>query len=586
MLDRFESGNASAWWQLNLEMTLEPNSSYYGPDLELDLRELPGWRAATEITRTRMVTAAKRYLMVADPETQTWLGTKIWHRPAVAGYRALRLLLAEEPAFVESIPEAIWDKWVQTVLACFPPVDSELNALDVELLKRSYSYSPDPLIEALVKLIDKENKENNYIFITRTIRCCWDDRLAAALSAKAKDPLLNPVSVGCLLEDLLDHNVADARAFAESLVQAPPPPEDEARLRAVVAAKTLLTHAQDAGWGTLHGVFQGDSKFGREVFLRVGSDVSDNIAARLTENQLADLYLWLVREFPTNEDPHFEGAHGVGPREMLGHFRDGVLAYLKSVGTSKGCEAIQRIAREMPGLDWLSWTLAEARAITRQRTWVPPKPEDIIELAGDSETRLVQSGDQLLEVLIESLHRLQEKLLGETPRSRFLWNRSPSGKWRPREEESLSDYLKGHLDDDIRDKGIVLGREVQIRRRAGENRGEHTDILVTAVPMRSTGEICDSVSAIIEVKGCWHRRISGAMKTQLVDRYLKNNQCRHGLYVVGWFDQESWDKRDARRRQVPRCSKNQAEKRLALQASKLSRGDSLIRSYILDVSLR
>jgi hypothetical protein len=567
-------------------MTLEPDSSYYGHDLELDLRELPGWKAASETTRTRIVTAAKRYLMVADPETQTWLGTKIWHRPAVAGYRALRLLFCEEPAFVESIPQTIWDKWAQTVLAHFPPVDSEANPLDVELLKRSYSYSPNSVIEALVKLIDKENKEHNYVFITRAVRCCWDERLAAALSAKAKDPQLNPVAMGCLLEDLLDHNIVNARAFAESLVQAPPPPENESRLRAVVAATTLLTHAQDAGWGILYRVFQSDTKFAREVFSRVASDISGGVAARLTEDEVADLYVWLVRQYPPNEDPQIESAHAVGSREMLGHFRDGVLACLKSRGTGKACEAIQRIAREMPGLDWLSWTLAEARAITRQRTWVPPKPEDIIELAGDSETRLVQGGDQLLEVLIESLDRLQEKLLGETPRSRFLWNQSPSGKWRPREEESLSDYLKGHLDDDIREKGIVLGREVQIRRRAGEKRGEDTDILVTAVRMNSSGEIYDSVSAIIEVKGCWYRRISGAMKTQLVDRYLKDNQCRHGLYVVGWFDQESWDKRDARREQVPRCCADEARRRLELQASKLSRDGLLIGSYLLDISLR
>jgi hypothetical protein len=442
------------------------------------------------------------------------------------------------------------------------------------------------VIEALMKLINKENKEHKCIFIIRALRCCWDERLARALSAKARDPELDPVAMGCLLEDLLDHDVADARIFAESLVQAPPPPEHEARPRAIAAAKTLLTHAQDAGWAVLHGVFQSDSSFGREVFLKVGTDVSDNVSARLTDPQLGELYVWLAKEFPPNEDPQIEGAHAVGAREMLGHFRDGVLANLKSRGTIQSCEAIERIARELPGLEWLSWTLADARATTRQRTWVPPKPEEIIELAGDSEARLVQSGDQLLEVLIESLGRLQEKLVGETPRCRFLWNQCPDGRWRPKEEESLSDYLKGHLEDDIRERGIVLGREVEIRRGAGAKPGEEADIRVTAVRMNPSGDIYDSVSAIIEVKGCWHRRISTAMKTQLVDRYLKDNQCRHGLYIVCWFDQESWDEDDARRGQVPKCSRNQAKKRLASQAYKLSKDGLLIRSFLLDVSLR
>jgi hypothetical protein len=77
----------------------------------------------------------------------------------------------------------------------------------------------------------------------------------------------------------------------------------------------------------------------------------------------------------------------MGRGEMVGHLRDSVLAYLKSRGTIKASEAIQRVARELPELDWLRWTLAEARAITRQRTWPPPKPQDIIKLAGDSEKR-------------------------------------------------------------------------------------------------------------------------------------------------------------------------------------------------------
>lgn len=585
LLDRFESGDASAWWQLNLDMTLEPDSLHYG-DLELDLTELPGWKAADEITRNRMVAAAKRYLMVADPETQTWLGTNIWHRPAVAGYRALKLLLAEDPAFVESIPSDTWEKWAQTVLAHFPAIESEADGLDVELLKRAYSYSPDSVIEALIKLIDKENNEGNYIFITRSVQCCWDERLAAALSAKARDRELKPVAMGCLLKDLLDHHAADARAFAESLVQAPPPPEDEARLRAVVAAVALLTHSQDAGWGTLYRAFQSDTEFGREVFSRLASDNSGVTAARLTEDQLADLYVWLVREYPPKEDPEYEGAHAVGPREMLGHFRDSVLAWLKSRGTNKGCEAIQRIARELPELDWLSWTLAEARAITRQRTWVPPKPEEIIKLAGDSETRLVQSGDQLLEVLIESVERLEAKLQGETPAAQFLWDKTFHGVYRPKDENSFSDYVKLHLEEDLRQKGIVANREVQIRRGTGGTSGESTDIHVDAVSLGGSGGAYDKLSVIIEAKGCWHTELETAMRTQLVERYLKDNQCQHGLYVVGWFNCPQWDPEDPRHKRAPKYDLEEARKRFEAQAAELSRGAVRVKALVIDAALR
>ena len=150
----------------------------------------------------------------------------------------------------------------------------------------------------------------------------------------------------------------------------------------------------------------------------------------------------------------------------------------------------------------------------------------------------------------------------------------------------MSDYLKGHLVDDVSERGIILGREVQIKRRANQKPGEETDILVTAVRKRSGGEAFDSLSVVVEVKGCWNRDLMGAMKSQLVDRYLKDNLCQHGLYVVGWFDQESWDERDSRRRQAPKFSPDVLREQLDLQASDVSKDGLIIKSYVLDFSLR
>jgi len=588
LLDRFESGDVSAWWRLNLAMTLEPDSEYYPDDFELDLRELPGWKAAADPTRARVVAAAKQYIIAADPETPTWLGTKLWHRPAVAGYRALKLLLAEAPASVESIPPNLWQKWAPTVLAYFPLMESEADGLDLELLKRAYSSSPESVAEALIKLIDKENKEGNYIFITRRVQCCWDERLAAALAAKVRDQNLNPTGMNCLLSDLLDHGVAEARAYAKSLIPVPSPTEGDERLRAVLAAATLLTHTEDAAWGSVWPAVVKDGQFGRDVFSRIASEHHDGgiLAQRLSEDQLGELYVWLARQYPHAEDPRFDGPHAVGPREMLGDFRDGILAYLQSRGTNKACEALQRVAEELPELEGLSWTLAKARAITRQRTWVPPKPEDIIKLAGDSETRLVQSGDQLLEVLIESLERLEAKLQGETPAAQFLWDKISHGVYRPKDENSFSDYVKLHLEEDLRQRGIVANREVQIRRGTGGASGESTDIHVDAVSPDGPGGAYDKVSVIIEAKGCWHPELETAMRTQLVERYLKDNQCQHGLYVVGWFNCPQWDPEDSRHKQAPKHDIAEARRRFEAQAVELSQGAVRVKASVIDTALR
>jgi predicted NACHT family NTPase len=587
-LDRFESGDASAWWQLNLEMTLEPDSSHYGNDLELDLTKLPGWKAAREITRTRIMAAAKRYLMLADPETQAWLGTKTWHRPAAAGYRALKLLLLVESEFVESIPANVWGKWAQTILAHFPQIEPTADDLDTELLMQAYSHSPDSVIEALLKLIDKENKEHKYIFITRSVQCCWDDRLAAALAAKVQDQNLDQTAMNCLLTDLLDHGIADARAYAESLIPAPSPAEEEEWLRAVLVAATLMTHTEDAAWGSVWPAVLKDPQFGREVFSRIasGDHFGGLFAHRLKEDQLGEIYVWLERQYPRVEDSKPGDSYVMGRGEMVGHLRDGVLASLKARGTNKACEAIQRIVRELPELDWLSWTLADARAITRQRTWSPPRPQDIIKLAGDSEKRLVQSGDQLLEVLIESLRRLAAKLQGETPAAQFLWDKISHGVYRPKDENSFSDYVKLHLEEDLKQKGIIANREVQIRNGAGGASGERTDIHVDAVSPGGPCGVYDKVSVIIEAKGSWHPELETAMTTQLVERYLKDNQCQHGLYLVGWFNCPQWDPDDSRRKQAPKYDIEEAQKRFEAQAGEISKGAVRIKACIINAAFR
>ena len=49
-----------------------------------------------------------------------------------------------------------------------------------------------------------------------------------------------------------------------------------------------------------------------------------------------------------------------------------------------------------------------------------------------------------------------------------------------------------------------------------------------------------AVSVIVEVKGCWHPELGTAIESQLAERYLKNNECQHGLYLVGWFSPEEY----------------------------------------------
>lgn len=128
LLDKFESRSLDSWWKLNMEMTLEPESTHYGNELEANLIILPGWNSADAKTRGRIIEAAKKYVIAQDPNTSEWLGTNTVHRPAFAGYRALLLLLQEAPEFLSTLPPVVWEKWAPIIIAY--PVSSGIGDED------------------------------------------------------------------------------------------------------------------------------------------------------------------------------------------------------------------------------------------------------------------------------------------------------------------------------------------------------------------------------------------------------------------------------------------------------------------------
>jgi len=593
LLAECESGNSAAWWQLNMAMTLAPHSTHYGNEYESDLTALPGWSEADGATKARIVKAAERYLHEQDPQTDTWLGTNTLDRPAFAGYRALRLLQTEVPRALNALPRHIWQKWAPIVVAYPTPHGVGDESPHLALTALAYRHSPDEVVRVLRAVMDQEAGENGHIFVNRKFGPCWDDRLAQVLLEKARERDLPFTCMGSLLADLLRHNDPFARAFAESLITTQPRLDCGHLGRSVVAAQTLFQLAPDAGWSVVWPAIKNDPDFGRLVLPRVAHRPLQEAASfesRLSVEQVSDLYMWLVRQFPPEQDPKFEGARFVGPRDSIARWRDLLVHQLSNRGTNEACTALRRIMRELPELPWIQRLLPAADARARARTWIPFRPEEVLNLARRPESRLVQNGEQLLEAIVESVQRFEAKLQGETPLAFALWNEDSQGKGRkrywPKHEERLSDFVKWHLQDDLVGRGIVLNREVVIRGGGPPAAGERTDIHVDAVVPQCGQGPYDRVTVIIETKGCWHSELKTAMKAQLVDRYLDDNACQHGVYLVGWYHCAQWDDGDYRKADVPFASREEAEMYLRNQAKDLSSDGMMIQAVVIDARFR
>ncbi|MEN9938534.1 MAG: hypothetical protein RLZZ387_5113 [Chloroflexota bacterium] len=546
-LSWIENGNADAWGRLNQEMTLEAYSTHYGELLKTDVRELPGWKEADAPTRMRIVEAARRHVLESEPDADEWLGTNRYPYSVFYSFHALYLLEHEVPSFVAELSLALWRKWTPVIYAYRSNTGQE-EPIEHEMLRRAYQHAPDELIRVMLMEIEGDLKsESGLVHLPGRLKSIWDDRIAQALLTKAQETAVDWPAVANLLDELLHQDYEPARVYAESLVTTRGEEGSPGWKRAVIAARHLMLYAADISWPVIWQAFQESGAFGREAitaYAHTGDRHGERLQV-LSERTLADFYIWLETQFPHAEDPKHpidgDSMHQVTARESVGMWRDGVLRQLKQKGSPAACVEIARIAATFPHLEWLKYTLLEAQHITRQATWTPPTPFEVLLLSQDSRRRLVQNGDELLAVIQEALGRLERRLQGEMPAAIDLWN-NPGGVYSPKDENTFSDYVKRFLDTELNEaRGVVINREVVIRPGTGREDGERTDLYITATPFDPARKAYDVVTVVVEVKGCWHREVLTAMETQLVQRYLKDNECRHGLYLVGWFYCPQWE---------------------------------------------
>lgn len=405
-LDQFESGNINSWTQICDDITLMPDSIYYEDRLLFtpNITMLPGWKEAESLTKTRIIGAAKVYIDKADPKTLQWLGTNKFYYSTLAGYKALCLILQEEPEYICAIPDDIWEKWTAVILD-YPktgnPKDEEIRQ---ELVKIAYRVAPDEVINTLMILIDKENQDNGSISIHHTLEKCWNQRLASAIFSKVKNHQLKPENLGNLLDALISHNFDEAKTFAESLISLPIPENADERAKVIAVAKALMISAKDAGWSVVWTAIQQDPDFGRELIESVSYsfEYTDSLEQRLKEEYIADLYIFLVQEYPLIEKSKQDHSQTeeltsiedrtIRPEDAVTTWRNNIPQRLKNRGTPEACEAIRRIMRELPDQkDKLERFLLETEALTLRNTWISPQPSIIIELAKSSYSKEVQS---------------------------------------------------------------------------------------------------------------------------------------------------------------------------------------------------
>ncbi|MDM9383570.1 hypothetical protein QUB80_23050 [Chlorogloeopsis sp. ULAP01] len=662
LLDKSLEKNLDAWWQLNYWISYDLDNKYL-LEYEVDLEKLPIWQNLDFIISPKIIEAAKHYVCNQIPNVETWVGKA--YRPASAGYRAFYILLKQERNFILNLPKEIWNNWTPIIIDYGSRL-FEQNEVKYELVKIAYDNNPETTIQTVLKLIDiYDEEEPPYILaLVEYLRDCWDNCLIHRILSKLEQPRLKLETWRKLLEILIKQNSQEVRNILHKFIESLTISEQEVLnttqsildwlstvinnhlyvrwwflpllqqqllllliyfkswQEPIIAASTLLSFAEDAGWSFLWPLFQQNSSFGRAVVedaIRY-DDVFVNIGSILSEGELADFFIWLAHQYPYAEDPKHYGIYTRGIRDYIAELKSAVLKHIRERGTPQAVVEVQRIKSEFPELLWLNSVLLYTQAKTRSQTWPRPLPQDILGLARNRQVRLIRSGDELLNLVYESLERLENKLQdNETLPVMDLWNKvkisvlkklvltiiKPLYKivpnlestiktqqneifkenlFTPKDEDDLSSYVKRHLDNDLKPLGMIVSREVEI------NRTDYVDLRIDCTSEYGNYQTVESFSVIIEVKGTWNEELNTSMKEQLFDRYLSDISCQHGVYLIGWFYCDKWSKQDYRKSDAQRYTKNfptleAAKNYFEIEAIKISQPNKKVKSFVLNVSL-
>lgn len=581
-LDRSEGGDLDGFWHLVEHLALDPGARGHHRYFQSDLKNFPGWEASDADTRERIIVTAERYLLGREPEPERWFGGKTIWKPAWAAYRALRLLAEHAPGRLERLGREPWARWAPIVMS-WPRNGDEEAETNEALAGLCFVVAPDEASYWFLRELDGSVVRNGSAWAVRRARYAKLTVVEEPLLERLTDDGWPAGARATLLQFLLERGSRRADERARELLSPELLDDPDGRELALELARVLVEDSPDAGWPAVSLLVEADEAFGRALFESVANTRERGVADRLDETQLADLFAWLEKRYPHAEDPELpDGVGHVGSREQIAWWRDGVVRGLANKGTDEAVRQLDRLEARFPELPWLGGLRTDAQELVRRARWSPPQPADVVRMGADAARRWVTSDAELREAVVESFARAQEALQSSTPASVDLWDTTAH---RPKHENELSDWLKRWLDTDLRGRGVIVGREVQIRPGPGGKMGEAGDLVVEGIAGERV-EGADIVSVMVEVKGCWHEEVDEAMRTQLTERYLLPDGHRQGVYVVGWYAADEWDGSDWRR---PRCGRRSLQETCAFfetQAREVSAAiDVEIDAVVLDCSL-
>lgn len=542
-----EIQDARFFLDLCRELTLEEYSFHYG--FARFLTTTPGWMAADEGTRNRIINSAKRYLDAASDEPQSARNqplTAILPGPMAA----IWLVMECDPGWIDSLPEDWWRRWAWYILReLHPHLIGESEEPKQSLLRKLQERAPAEVRASLESLATSAGAGTRDLLqsLLGALDEIEDVELDALLSTLMVAGDIPDDRVGDVAEFILSRSGDQALAACLSRLDATEVTKREDA--AIQAAVALLCEQTQVAWSSVFELLErrpdlaarvlGDSAHGGHSRFRRNLDEDRSGLADLPAGQIAELVSLLFEVFPGAAPLHTR-VYSPGPDDSARHLRDRLISRLGEQRDLEAVEALRALERKFGTKHpWLRRPRAAAERSYRLSRWVPLPPGVVAEVLSATGKRLVRSGRDAVDGVEAAITSYARDLRHDSPSDlEDLWNLPTQGPPTPKTEERVSDKLCIAVRRYFRDFAVVADREVQVFRRklspaAGGAPGSEVDLLCRVSPAGAVDG--DAIAVPIEVKLAHNAEARTGLREQLFGRYMSELGTDFGVFVVAWM---------------------------------------------------
>jgi hypothetical protein len=589
-----ETKDPRNFFGLSAELTLKEDSTHYG--FERFLSRAPGWIAANELIRSRILEAAKSFILAETDEPER-IGTQPLNS-ILSGYmHAIWLILEIERSWVETLPEDWWRRWMVYLLRQIHlNLSGEPDEPKLELFRLMHRKAPLEFRKVIVEQASLTGTDSQHFLssLLNEMDALPDRKLDEELGECLSGHRVSPDRIGIVAQFILGRDVERAFPVCISLLDRDAVVANEET--AIHAAAALMFEATSMAWDNVSAFLRDRrdlaprilAEFAHNERLRVRKGIVPDGLGKLTTIQLGELISFLLEFFPYESDPHHDGAHIVGCDDSARTLRSQLISALASQKDAAAVLAWRQIVKQFRSkYPWLHDMQLRVERDYRMSQWSPIPPTSVASLLDARDSRLIRSEADALGGILDAISGFGRRLRAEGHYElEALWNTKPPAP-SPKAEEHISDSICGEITKYFQRYAVTAGREMQIFRRKISKRlrgepGSEVDLIVQ-IPARGA-KTDEAIVVPIEVKLSRNIEARTGLRGQLVDRYMRQLGTNIGVFVVAWMDAPGLASKDRPIWANIRSAKKALE-RQARTVNTDSEGVFTVQAYVIDATL-